>query len=1324
LYLRYLLENLKSIDITEIGLWLDTLPTIDGNIKVYYETLWSSQISTDPDKYWITLTGAELRQPVAKENFVQMLPDTAKYAFSTKFSSVKHLFKGSTRISLYHNSFDIFLEEKGSLDLKNVNDNISKFNLSNQGDFYGATNLLYHLLKSNDALPAITNCNQHWADRCALLHMEPDLIIQDLKQVEILSITLGLIPDFFRIKLLSQRIKFRYNNVLALNAFEITNTLIQLGQPKDAIKYILRGNLLLVSFEDAIYFLQKLYEKKAFAEADRLYIVIDSICKMMIENGLKEGGIDLQAYNIRLQAITLSINNKPYRTVMRRFMSDMLILRKIQDLDGNTPEQINDVRTIREYLSSWNLAYHIYSENLYPGIEEMKKFAGGDFDSEWAQHLAKSVIHYYNFENIGLIDNEENTANKRLIGDVEFLIENYGYRDEDIQPLIKTLLEVSSRSDILISLINKQIVTPPEFRFRKSNGVDADTDSFLELQNYNSYKAYVAASDDYPVLATRSETEWERFFTSLFEVSGYILGKAARSKADDNPAQLVEAEKQMRRLFNQMIFPLAERVKWDRSYALIEAIMPILYQRVCYFYLEFGEEKIDEVVSVLVEKNDSQFGLFTEGYRKSLLAVVSLLAHRSKHRANAHKLLALLEQHSLLAVQNRWERTPELLQIIEMYALIGDSDKSNVLYQKMLDTSMGPTWYKEDQFALINTVLRKMGISGKSHIHYQAFASYFEYASGEMTFQRYVQQEKHGFIGTMAGTGDLDQALGYFKFQLLPPAEIIKKNAESSVIDAPRKGDGYVLGARGVIEGSAMARLLENIDADPFLIVALADVFIINDDTSRYFEDFAEIQAKCLSKVAQTTPENTDILILKVVESVLNPKLKDFTYSYLKTLKEYLTEDIFLRLRQELTAKGLDEKYFPEVKEKTKEAAKEYTAEDDERMEQYGMPFPGVGKMSNFSKIPMSIQEAKDALEIGNNEGARTALLGCLNILDEGKADIWQGKGLTEELGNLFDLLKSFNTPVQLINLLNGLIIDHRTEDWRVVNTLIKLLGDKLAEDEKSKIILVVKDHIEMMIRSNGAFSEDYHWLNSIGSALSADLQLINFLIWLLNHPYESVQQRTINSLIWYAQVNPPDTLKSLIACSIENENLKSNELSAYVLSKVSKNQNKAIWALIKDNKDLQNQILNIGHFMIRSYYLEIMTTAKDLDESAQTFYKELLSLFKDGSFSGSDVYLDNDALVPIDQLIDELNSMEILNTRFCETLMDNVRMVCQPLSAIDQLRVQRYVRRSFFDEEFDIGHYDYLIRCSLNSAILDNVGIDQIEDVKLILELPVIDEN
>ena len=93
----------------------------------------------------------------------------------------------------------------------------------------------------------------------AINHIEPDLIIYDIKSIIQLSIELEKTTEVIRLLLLLQRIDFRYNSVFVEYAHQIALALIANGEFRDALKYIVRRNELLISNDDALLFLQLFY---------------------------------------------------------------------------------------------------------------------------------------------------------------------------------------------------------------------------------------------------------------------------------------------------------------------------------------------------------------------------------------------------------------------------------------------------------------------------------------------------------------------------------------------------------------------------------------------------------------------------------------------------------------------------------------------------------------------------------------------------------------------------------------------------------------------------------------------------------------------------------------------------------------------------------------------------------------------------------------------------------------------------------------------------------------------------------------------------------
>ncbi len=264
-----------------------------------------------------------------------------------------------------------------------------------------------------------------------------------------------------------------------------------------------------------------------------------------------------------------------------------------------------------------------------------------------------------------------------------------------------------------------------------------------------------------------------------------------------------------------------------------------------------------------------------------------------------------------------------------------------------------------------------------------------------------------------------------------------------------------------------------------------------------------------------------------------------------------------------------------------------------------------------------------------------------------------------------------------------------------------------------------MKEHIEILIRSNGIHTDKYKWLAAKKEISgSKDTQLVNFLIWLLNHPYDSIQLAVLESLQWLALVRAEVVIPALAEYSLRTGIEKANELAAYLLKTIAASQPASVWAAIKEHPS-QDQILAIDHMMVRIYWQEILMSCRLQDATATTLHQRLVLEFPDGNVTGSDVCLEDHSLIPIEDLLDDLNGMEILNRAFCEGLIENISKLSTPLSVIDQLRVEIYIRRSFYEEDIEMGHYNYLLRSAVNKSLMGRVGKSQIDEVSTILELP-----
>ena len=364
------------------------------------------------------------------------------------------------------------------------------------------------------------------------------------------------------------------------------------------------------------------------------------------------------------------------------------------------------------------------------------------------------------------------------------------------------------------------------------------------------YQAYADENMPCPPLNRNyyGDHGWEQYVETLVIRSAYINGTAYRKRAAGNNYK--ELYPLVKEILEHIDFTFMERIKWQRSYLLPEELFTFIYNKLADIFCEFFDDKLNEFMEHLQSRMPDQLCLYREGYCSVLINVIRVFVTKRKGRAMALQLAEKAVGYVMYAVQNRAERCFYLLQICQYFALLNEKEKANTVFQEVLNSSMGPEWYKEAQLELINR-FKNFGIGFKDY-QVTHMAAIFEEASGEMTFQRYVQQQKDEFVATIATVSSLSDAISYYKFETLPSAEIIVKNAEDWKVDMPEKGAGYDLGANHLIESSAVCQLLTACqDASPYIKYAISELFWENWDKMHNDYQYAKLHNDVINAIGE-----------------------------------------------------------------------------------------------------------------------------------------------------------------------------------------------------------------------------------------------------------------------------------------------------------------------------------------------------------------------------------------------------------------------------------------------------------------------------------------
>lgn len=1311
LYLRYLTKYILGMDeIPSIDDWISSIPVIGGEIENYYNKIWL-QINDHPEVIWLAATLSRLRVPVDKKTLSEIQPETTKHSFLSGFKMIEHLLRDNQSITIYHTSFSDFLNKKIDSLGEQVHENISAYIKKHPQTNFSLSEKVYHLTHGDEQSKrnALDECNQAWIDDCALNSINPDIVLVDVKNVIGLAAELGIAHKVISLLLLSQRLNFRYNTLFQENAIFLVNALLALGKPEEAIRYVVRNKTLITADGDALYLLQKFYEYDANEEAEILLYSINQTCRNIVESGF-----DTETFNrfihLKCSAVTLS-SNSDFENAFHEFGHLKKTAIKMIEESGNSKEAIHK---FKDDIGSYNSGYLIWRFNVPPFTKKTEdKFT---YDDKSSGFIATSIYHALDFQERS--PKRKTTDNiPAWIEDLEYVIDKYGAHPDYHFVILYILLGNSKRLDLIQNLYKNVFPDTEDLDLRKENGVDLNHQSIHRFTLNAECLGYFDTVDQYPALPQYGYTSnWEESIQSVFKHLCFLAGKVKRFKIDGRNEELKQLLSKLTMLIEKLIPDLRDRVSWKRSYALPELIYPVIYKSLIHLLVDAFPDYIPVFVEQIVNNKPYQLGLYTEGYTDSLFVIARELAKKAEHEVTAFKVAKVLEEHIVSTVENRWERNEYLLRLVELYALLKNHDKAKKVFKEMIDTSMGPSWYKEAQLGIINTAVSNIVPKDGNLSYLQKFAAHLHNASGEMTFQRYVKQQQEEFVGDLAKVGFLNKSIEYFKHLLLPDHQTVIANAESGTVDMPYIGDGYVLGARAIEEQSGIMDMLRNIEDSGSLIVwGLCELFMLGDD--RYIRGYAKIQAGILNHLEKSEPGKLDIVFKRLARFVVAEISDEFRYEYLRELFNELSASNFEKLKPYLEAVGLQP--TQPSKGETEEERKPSTSKREEK--------------DALDDLIIAKEEAQRKIDTENKSGARKVIADALQKVQHEKYGVWSFNysNKINDIRNLF--AETYDNSAEFIKDIKQLIINEPYfEEWVIANQIISLLRNINDENEKQLILEAVLEHINLMVRTDQHFYDRYEWLNKGADKVNTDEQddhLLKFLIWFLNHPSLVVKNRVIETLVWLGSINPGIVLRALVKVILCDGYSISKELSAAIIHQLSNVNSDGFAENLKAALEENEQgLLKLNHFMIREAILASLIELKnngiaDLDE----LIAKLEQTFAASNKSKGEIVLEETYLEPISDPIYELNELNILTKQFAETLVEQVKALV-PLYIKDSRKASEYIDRSFnnHNDISLVSDFDALLRYALNVAVCTCTTLSDREKVADILRFyqPTFPEN
>lgn len=1302
LYLRYIINYINLGCEGDLNSFIVGLPTYSGDIKEYYDYLWLKISNNSMQLHFVAFL-SRIRVAIDKVIFRKILPNEIKLNFETVFQQLRYLFIDENIITYFHNSFADFINDKTDYMSNEIHHQISKFCLENIDEDFSVVNLLYHLSngESEDLEKSIVECNQSWIDKCTFLNVTPDLMIQDVKGILRLACKNGDYIAAIRLLLLLERISFRYNEMFINFAFEIAKAEISFNRPDKAMKYIIRKNTLVLSLEDTLYCLEKLIEKNYSEQAKEIIVKLETIFMKSLEDGevIPDFLISslLQAYQMYRQ----------FDYKYSKYKSNLLINMMNSNISEENKKGIN-------FIIGTSLSYNIWRKGEHLPIKYLdeNKLKVDKYITQLYIILLNSALNMEYTYNKKYLNNYNSIAK-----DIEKLIEIAPL--EDNYHCIEVLISESKNYELVKSLINNCEYYQIDCDLRHNNGIDISIDKFNSLFGYYRNQGYMLSMNEksidiYPEMF---KCDWEKGINNLIKCVACIYGKGLYCKANNDYSSIDNDYRRLLELLENNLFCFDERIEFKYSYTIPEQVFPLLFRYITEYIIEFKIEEIDEYFKYIKSKAVNQFGIYSEGYFDVIFEIIYTLIRNNIDSVYIKQLIDLIFIEVKGKVMNRWEKVPYLLNIVELYNLIGCMEIAKEVYYEMLKASMGPTWYKEDQLSLLSESFEPINSEDITKDFIKRNFILLDSAAGGMTFERYIRVEKENLIRKLWHKGLYNIAFNFLKVQVYPDIEALECNINIENLDANKYGLKSYRIANSIFLDSSILNILQEVKTnEKSLIWSLSEVFMFGDE--RYLNDYIVIQSNIINEVKRFNINDVNIYIERIMTILTCDCDERKRYIFLKLYNKYLDNEVYDSILNKLcemfdltketiidNSKKVVLKYNSDISEDesiSKDLNKIEENLNDSKEEFY---FEGTfGRLSVLNNCKKYIKDADTELLKSNRELAVNMYKNVLLEIRKGGWNIWD-ENSSEEVRHCFkNIIDTCESPEMIVKKLEIIITDDNyCRYWRIANRLYNIIGNKCGEFEKQRIVSEIFDHLETIVIPNSEYNIKYNEIEKWDLVKDEEQVLLEIFIWLAWFPDPFISQKIIDLLPWLIKTNKEYLNYILEFCLSEDINVA--ELCVTICLYLSDNQDEKLWSLVS-NYEFLGKIIYSNSFIIKSTFLQIYKNYCNVFSNAKIYIETIESYFKSQNSNEKDIEdfdcTDTSFLKKADEkfIIDRIVRHDKTLNNIEKELINNIISEINPRSIEEIEKLNFAICKSFNSNTMHFGYLNTLLYKNLNKLL------------------------
>lgn len=1328
LYLRYLTDLVNS-GATEMD--ISELPVFSGTIEDYYETIWSKLMVSEDDVNLLAVI-ARLRWGIPVAKVTHMLTPGELTALPSTLRRVRHLLASPDSTEIYHPSFTQFVIHKTALIDEWVHERLVAFCTTAQSDDYGILNKVYHALRAGRIFEkqAIAHCAQSWVDESVLRGAEPDVLLSDIDDVLESAIRIGGALDIIRLLLLSQRLTFRYNVLFVQSAQLVASALTALAKPESALRHVVRRGRLVVSVGEACSVAHALTRKGDAQHALEVLELLQRELTQVLEKADSDDGLSRRIFfdvvEARLHAFALARaagDDPPFTRFLQSVIEGVLMS---PDNQFSQEEFFEVLQRLVGLMGGGLLCL----EGVFRPLSELGMPADVDRRRQ-LQLLLQTLTFAQMYSQLYGVPLQKKAV-ALLLEDLARVIDAPLEADDRRFVFTDSLIDSGATAAFVETYSAGVQLGDGTLPLYKANRADPDEPGFERAMLRLRAAAFLGADPTAPEIEAPSVEAWERDLVSLARAVAWCDGKVRRAHAANDQAGLDTLWSFFADvLLPSFDFPLEDRIHWDSSYLIPEAIIPHLYPQLAKLLLDCYPERSTVLLDALDDGFDVQLGLYNEGFRAILQQVLREFVQRKPTGETADKVFALVirwRDYAAANVENRFELVPELLQIVPVLAELGAGEEALRTYRQVLYFSMGPSWYKEDQLSIMSSTLEAMPASSPVSAQSLAqVAALLERATGEMTFQRYVRADKGNFIGQLCRRSYFVDAVKYFQHQSCGSFEQLHAQASTGDLDRVSDLVGMRFPGGALEEQAALLAVVRNTGHQASWQVrwALLEVFMHGDE--RHLDDWGSQYASIISELADipgdrsaatsrvhsivaSLSDERALLLLSALVSGLAPGLRAEFETLAQRARSRIAPERVSQLASSFGLK-LQQEPAPGAAHPGESAGESQPDVEDDRLF-----LPGTfGKRSAVGVSSAQLQTAQEHLKRRNFFAAVQESINALRTLQAAGWSIWTESHVAKAADQLI------RTHVQgadeVARIYGGLAMEERyIERWRIASYLGSLLADKLDAQQQSALLSLAIDHVSQIVGQASAAQFDYMGADAGTSATEA---LIELLLWTLDHPAWARRDAAASMLLWLARQDGA-WLPHLAKLAFSMDGRNRADIAAATMDILSRENSLRLWQLVETHVDVQAVIDQCQHVGRLAILMRIAERAgRRGSQSAAAASQAIADKFPGSTPLPAEQPVGPPSYFPtaLYSLWRELGQLGVLTTRAREEFASRMGAMCSPLRASVAEELEGLVAQGARENtDASNGRWATTVRYALATALFQPMPLSTLKKLELAL--------